>query len=318
MNDRSSLDQQQVVVLGSGIMGAGIAALFVAAGWQVQVLARSTEKWDGIEKSVQQLVAQIHSVRANAPAVTGALQCSEQIADINWDQVALVIETITENFEIKQALFNQLDLQVPPHIPIATNTSGMRISEIAGHCDTRDRMAHAHFFMPAHLVPLVEVAGADFTSSQTLDQLSAVFERISCVPVRVNSDVPGLLANRIQHALTREALSVVQSGLASAEDVDKAVRFGFGFRYLAAGPILQKEFSGLDTLLASAKAVYPSLCNDSTPAQILQDTVAAGHYGVKTGHGFRAWPDSEVKLQYASYERTLLAAAKLLREDPTR
>lgn len=296
-------------------MGAGIAALFVSAGWSVQVLVRSREKWGDVERSIQHLTTQIHAVRSEPETTLGVLSCRQSIQDIDWTDVALVIETVIEDLAVKKDLFATLDTLVPPHIPIATNTSGMRITDIAGQCNSRERMAHAHFFMPAHLVPLVEIAGATFTDAEALDQLVGVFERISCVPVRINSDVPGLLANRIQHALTREALSVIQSGLASAADVDKAVRFGFGFRYLAAGPILQKEFSGLDTLLASARAVYPSLCNDTKPAQILQETVAAGHYGVKTGQGFRAWPDTEVKLQYASYERKLLAAAKLLRDD---
>lgn len=312
------MSKQTAVVLGSGIMGAGIAALFVSAGRPVQILVRSLEKWGEVERSVQALVTQIHSVRADstsssAPSPGALIRCAT-LGDFNWSEAALVIETVTEDKALKQDLFAQLDTMVPEGIPIATNTSGMRITDIADDCATKHRMAHAHFFMPAHLVPLVEVAGAQFTDSETLDQLMAVFDAIGCVPVRINSDAPGLIANRIQHALTREALSVVQSGLASAEDVDKAVRFGFGFRYLAAGPILQKEFSGLDTLLASATAVYPSLCNDTVPAKILQDTVAAGNYGVKSGKGFRAWPDSEVKLQYASYERTLLSAAKLLRE----
>jgi 3-hydroxybutyryl-CoA dehydrogenase len=295
-------------------MGAGIAALFVSAGWRVQILVRSAEKWSDLELSVHDLTTQIRSVRPDAESDTGELSRCATVQDIEWTNVALVIETVTENKALKQELFAQLDQLVPPGIPIATNTSGMRITEIANQCATKNRMAHAHFFMPAHLVPLVEVAGADFTDGQVLDRLMVVFEAIGCVPVRINSDVPGLLANRIQHALTREALSVVQSGLANAEDVDKAVRFGFGFRYVAAGPLLQKEFSGLDTLLASASAVYPSLCNDSEPAQVLKDTVAAGHYGVKTGQGFRAWPDEKVKVQYASYQRTLLAAAKLLAE----
>jgi len=308
------LSQKTAVILGSGIMGAGIAALFISAGWPVQILVRSPEKWPDLQSSVRDLVTQIHSVRPDQGADPGDLIRCATIHDIDWVNVALVIETVTENKKLKQELFEQLDDLVPAGIPVATNTSGMRITDIASQCASKARMAHAHFFMPAHLVPLVEVAGADFTDGETLDQLMAVFDAIGCVPVRINSDVPGLLANRIQHALTREALSVIQSGLANAEDVDKAVRYGFGFRYLAAGPILQKEFSGLDTLLASATAVYPSLCNDAAPAQVLQDTVAAGNYGVKSGKGFREWPDAEIKIQYASYERTLLAAAKLLRE----
>ena len=127
-------------------------------------------------------------------------------------------------------------------------------------------MANTHFFQPAHLVPLVEIAKGEHTSDATVDALHAIFSSVGRMPVRVSRDVPGFLANRIQHALMREAFSVIDEGLATAEDVDIAVRFGFGFRYAAAGPMLLKEFAGFDTQHAAATVIYPSLCNHSAPA----------------------------------------------------
>jgi 3-hydroxybutyryl-CoA dehydrogenase len=128
----------------------------------------------------------------------------------------------------------------------------------------------------------------------------------------VARDVPGFLANRIQHALMREAFAVIDQGLATAEDVDAAVRYAFGFRYVAAGPILQKELAGLETQLAAARVIYPTLCNSAEPSPTLQRLVAEGKLGTKTGEGFRPWPPEVAARERERYERVLLAAAKLL------
>jgi 3-hydroxybutyryl-CoA dehydrogenase len=127
--------------------------------------------------------------------------------------------------------------------------------------------------------------------------------------------VPGFLANRIQHALMREAFAAIDEGLATAKDVDAAVRYAFGFRYVAAGPILQKELAGLETQLAAAETIYPSLCNDVTPSATLRRLVAEGRLGTKTGLGFRPWPPEAAAKERARYERTLLAATRLLKDD---
>ncbi|MEZ5739072.1 MAG: 3-hydroxyacyl-CoA dehydrogenase NAD-binding domain-containing protein [Burkholderiaceae bacterium] len=308
------MSKGSAVIVGSGIMGTGIAALFVRAGWRTQMLARRPEAWPGITGQVARLVGQL-AAQPGAADQAAPLEPRATLEAIDWEGVDLVIETVAENKALKQQVFADLDRLVPAGVPIGTNTSGMRVSELAKHCGTRERMAHAHFFMPAHLVPLVELAKADFTTDETLDKMQAAFTAIGRVPVRINSDVPGLLANRIQHALMREAFSIVQQGLATTDDVDLAVRFGFGFRYVAAGPILQKEFSGLDTQLASGTAIYPSLCNDTEPARVLRDVVAAGHLGVKTGRGFREWSKEAAGAERARYERALLDAAALLMRD---
>jgi 3-hydroxybutyryl-CoA dehydrogenase len=134
------------------------------------------------------------------------------------------------------------------------------------------------------------------------------------MPVRVNRDMPGFLANRIQHALMREAFSVIQEGLGTAEDVDTAVRYGFGFRYVAAGPILQKEFAGLDTQISAARSIYPSLSTSAEPIPVLKEVVAEGRLGMKSGRGFWTWTPELIQQERERYERTLLAALKLLRD----
>ena len=176
-------------------------------------------------------------------------------------------------------------------------------------------MANLHFFLPAHLVPAVEVVQGEFTAPWVCDRLAEIMQRLGRVPIRVARDVPGFLANRIQHALMREAFAVIDEGLATAEDVDAAVRFGFGFRYVAAGPILQKELAGLETHFAAAQAIYPSLNNSTEPSPTLRRLVEAGKFGVKSGEGFRPWPPDVAERERERYERVLEAAVRLLRDD---
>ncbi len=295
------------VVVGSGIMGRDIAAIFLHAGWRTQLVAQTVADWPAVRAHTAQSVAQL-----GGQFDAGRLQLQPSLAAVDWQHAGIVIETVTEQLLVKQAVFAQLDALVPAGVPIGSNSSGLRITDIAGGCASRARMANTHFFLPAHLVPLVEVAKGEHTSADTVDALQAIFKAVGRIPVRVNRDVPGLLANRIQHALMREAFSVIDEELASPEDVDAAVRFGFGFRYVAAGPILQKEFAGLDTQFAAASSIYPSLCNASVPSKTLSAKVAAGRFGTKSGHGFWDWTDAEIATERARYEGALLQAALLL------
>ncbi|RCW65135.1 3-hydroxyacyl-CoA dehydrogenase family protein [Pseudorhodoferax soli] len=301
------MDCGRAVVVGSGIMGRDIAAIFVNAGWTTQVVAPVSDEWDNVARHVAQSVKQM-----GGDARYGLLRMRHALRDVDWNGVDVVIETVTEKLEVKREVFGLLDVLVPAGVPIGSNSSGLRITDIAAGCTTAARMANAHFFLPAHLVPLVEVAKGAFTRDATMDRLLEIFAAVGRIPVRVNRDVPGFLANRIQHALMREAFSVIDEGLASPEDVDAAVRFGFGFRYVAAGPILQKEFAGLDTQFAAASSIYPSLCNDISPSKVLREKVSTGRYGTKSGHGFWKWTEEEIASERARYEGVLQQAQRLL------
>lgn len=297
-------------------MGCGIAAGFVHAGWHTQVLVRRAEQHGPTRSRVSQQLNELAlAPLAHGGNDEGQLTLLDSLDAVEWDGVALVLETVLEDLAVKQKIFAQLDSQVPVAIPVVSNTSGFRITDIAGNCQTRARMAHAHFFMPAHQMPLVELAGASFTDPHIIDLLHDAFTAVGRIPVRVASDVPGLLANRMQHALMREAWSMLEQGLASAEDIDTAVRYGFGFRYLAAGPLLQKEFSGLDTQALSATAIYPSLCNGTEPAELLRQKVSDGHLGIKSGQGLRPWPAERVSEEQKRYSRVLAAALALLMQE---
>jgi 3-hydroxybutyryl-CoA dehydrogenase len=300
---------QTIVVLGTGTMAVGIAAGFIEAGMPLVVLGRSIEKAEATLADAHKLALSLGAqVPSDASHHAGLIQEWS-----NWTSVAWLIETVTENFELKRALFQDLDHRVPAHIPIGTNSSGFPISRIADGLKTRSRMFNAHYFMPAHLVPLVEVAlGAD-SDPQLGEAVCALYRRAGKKPVLVRQDIPGLLANRIQHALMREALDLIDRGIASAEDVDTAVRFSFGFRYAAAGPVLQKEISGWDSMARASEEIYPSLSNTHVLARCVADKIAEGKTGMKAGAGFSNWSKEEAIQARRAYDQRLKAAFDVLK-----
>lgn len=304
---------ERVVVIGTGTMAAGIAAGFMAAGLPVVVLGRDAAKAQSV------LDSSVTLARTLPAAGAGLREDGHAAGEIarwdDWQGVAWVIETVKEDYELKRSLFADLDRRVPEGIPIGTNSSGFPISRIAEGLRTRSRMFNAHYFMPAHLVPLVEVALGRDSDPALGEAVCALYRRVGKKPVLVRKDIPGFLGNRIQHALMREALALIDSGIASPEDVDTAVRYSFGFRYAAAGPVLQKEISGWDSMARAAEEIYPSLSNTHVLARCVADNIAAGRTGMKAGAGFESWPPERAAAERAAYEKRLKAAFDVLNLD---
>jgi len=308
MNDIFTL--QSVAILGGGTMGTDIAAIFIAGGWTIEIVEPSQDRWSAALLRIAQSVEQLgHSPNAMPVHLHPA------ISALPWNELGIVIECIPENLEMKRSLFAQMVNLAPENLPLASNSSSFPISEIGSGLTTRERMLGLHFFMPAHLVPAVEVVRGESTDPALCEQCSKLLRSLGKVPINVKKDVPGFLANRLQHALAREAFALIDAGLASPEDVDAAVRFGFGLRYLAAGPILQKDIAGLDIHFAAARTMYPSLANNSVPSATLSDKVTAGKLGMKTGEGFYRWTPESAAREKARYEQNLLDVLRLLKPE---
>lgn len=299
-----------IVIVGGGIMGGDIAIIFAAAGWDVHVMSPS-------QKTRDALPARIAAGLKKLGAQSGAdkVKAYARFEDIDWNGVDLVIEAATEDLPLKQKLFAQIEALAPPDIPLATNTSNFPIGEIGKALRTRSRVAGLHFFMPAHLVPLVEVVSAEFTDAKTANALERLMKQLGKAPIRVNKDVPGFVGNRLQHAMMREALYLVADGVTDAEGIDTAVRYGFGFRFIACGPMLQKEMSGWDTNYLVGSALYPHLYSEKAPPQFLRDMVGKGRTGMKARHGFWEWTDESVASEKARIERALQAGFAILRSE---
>lgn len=311
--------KQYIAVIGTGIMASGIAAGFISKSIPVVILGRSKEKSDACLDKAITLATKIGLSGANAQQDHADILAAQTTAVFedwkSWADCAWIIETIAEKLELKQAIFKHLDETVPVHIPIGSNSSGFPISRIATELKTANRMMGAHYFMPAEVVPLVEIVMGEKTELTFANQICQLYKEIDKKPVLVKKDIPGFLANRIQHALMREALSLIQEGIASPEDIDDAVRYSFGFRYAAVGPMTQKEISGWDGMANAAKEIYPSLSNVSTlPPKVLQ-LMSEGKTGMKAGEGFRTWSPEEIQKTSDSYSKRLKAAFDVLNMD---
>jgi 3-hydroxybutyryl-CoA dehydrogenase len=229
--------------------------------------------------------------------------------------VDLVIECVPERLDIKQELFAKLEQYAKPEAVLASNSTSFPISDISKGLKTAARMIGLHFFMPAHLVPCVEVVYGQKTSPMVGESLSRLMTACGMVPVTVKKDLPGFLANRLQHALSREAFAMVDAGIASLEDIDKAVRFGFGFRYIAAGPAMQRDHAGLDVHGAGGATIYPTLNNSPDIAKCLSDRITSGKLGMKTGEGFYSWTAETMKAERERYQEALREGLKIIQKD---
>jgi 3-hydroxybutyryl-CoA dehydrogenase len=304
---------ERVAVIGGGTMGTDIAAIFVAGGWTAHVVEPDATRRTALAARVEKACGQL-----GGPSAGERLAAHDDLASVPWQDIALVVECAPEDLDVKRRVFAQLERLARPDATLASNSSSFPISDISQGLATRARMCGLHFFMPAHLVPAVEVIRSEATDPAVCERLSATMRALGRVPVAVKKDIPGFLVNRIQHAMMRECFALIEHGLATAEDVDAAVRYGFGFRFVAAGPILQKDLAGLDIHCAAAETIYPTLCNDSEPSRVLRERVSAGRHGVKTGHGFYKWEAERAATEKARYDRALLAALEVFareRED---
>ncbi len=299
-----------VAVIGAGTMGADVAIVLARAGARVTLVDPASDKRCSVHEHVLAGLAELDLARR-----ADLVQAVPGLPEVDWSSVQLVIECIPEKLPLKQALFAQLVELARSDTLLTSNSSSYPISAIAQGLPTQHRMLGLHFFMPAHLVPLVEVVMGPCSSQMAADSLCAFMRQCGSVPVLVRKDMPGFLANRLQHALSREAFSLIDEGVASAEDVDAAVRFGFGFRYLAAGPVMQRDHAGIDVHCAAAATMYPSLSNTTEPARALSERVAAGRLGMKSGAGFYDWTTESRQAERDRYDRLLRQGLELLADE---
>ena len=302
--------ERHALVLGGGTMGVGIIAMFLGGGWKVDVVSRSASTRDGLPAATSRALQAM-----GKPDDVSGLATYAALEEAPWSQIDIVVETVTEDLALKQKIFADLERLSRPGVPLTSNSSSFPISEIGKGLASQDRMMGLHFFMPAHLIPLVEVVRSVHTDVALAEKVGEIMRALGKRPVQVKKDVIGFLGNRIQGALMREALWLIEEGVASPEDIDATVRLSFGFRYAAAGPITQKEHSGWDTTCAVAKIIWPDLNNSDGPPPVLQRNVDQGRIGFKTKGGFFDWDDASIAKERARYERALSKCLEIFREE---
>ena len=300
-----------VAIIGGGIMGGDIAVIFAGGGWKVHVMSPSQKTRDALPGRIASGLKKLGAPEANAASV----KTHATLEALPWNDIDLVVEAATEDLPLKQKLFAQVEALARPDIPLASNTSNFLIGEIAAVLKHRSRVAGLHFFMPAHLVPLVEIISSEFTDPKMAEDLVALMKSLGKAPIWVKKDVPGFVGNRLQHAMMREALYLIGDGIISPEGIDDAVRYGFGFRFIACGPMLQKEMSGWDTNAIVGAALYPHLYSQTAYPPFVQDMVDKGRLGMKAKHGFWQWTDESIAKEKARIERCLQAGMEILKSD---
>lgn len=283
---------RHVVVIGTGMMGPGIAQVFAAAGKGVTLVSRSSE---GLARGLEHIEANLASLQAEElaspeesvrtlEAIRGSTDLAQAVAEAD-----LVVESIVEELTTKQNLFAHLDRLCPESTILVSNTSGLRVADLAAAVGHRERVAVTHFWNPPHLLPLVEIVKGEQTSDETVQLLKELLEEVGKKPIVVRKDVPGQLGNRILHAILREAMYIVQEGIATAEEVDVAIKNSFGLRFPVYGPMEGADVAGVDLLLSIQSYLAKELCGDPEPLPLLQEMVGLGEVGVKAGKGFYDW-----------------------------
>jgi 3-hydroxybutyryl-CoA dehydrogenase len=300
-----------VAIIGGGIMGGDIATSFAVAGWDAHVMSPSQKTRDALPGRVAKGLDRLGAEASLAAAV----RAYAELPQLPWTEIELVIEAVTEDLALKHRVFAELETLARADVPLATNTSSFPVTEIGKHLRTRSRVCGAHFFMPAHIVPLVEVICAEFTDPLVADRVEAIMKSAGKVPVMVKKDIPGFLANRMQHALLREAFWLLENGIATPEGIDAAVRYGFGFRFVACGPLMQKEMSGWDTNYFAGSTIYPSLSTASAPPEMFRTMVQKGEIGMKAKKGLWSWSEEEIAREKAKYEKALHAGFEILQSE---
>jgi 3-hydroxybutyryl-CoA dehydrogenase len=267
-------------------MGHGIAQVLALGGMDVVV-------HDPIPEALQAVPGRIAAnLEALGIAVDVRVELESDLekaaADAHW-----IFEAAPENLELKQQIFERLDAAARADAVLATNTSVMKVGDVAKRARKRGRIVGTHWWNPPFLVPLVEVVQGPETEPATIQRTISLLDALGKTPVHVRRDVAGFVGNRLQHALWREAFDLVDKGVCDAETVDTVIKVGFGRRLPVLGPMENADLIGLDLTLAIHEYVLPELDPPSHPSEGLRRRVERGELGMKTGAGFRTWSDDD-------------------------
>jgi 3-hydroxybutyryl-CoA dehydrogenase len=283
----------RIAVIGAGLMGHGLAQVFALGGHDVTISDTVTTSLatvrDRIAANLRDLGDDPHAVERVRP--TGDL--ADGLRDADY-----VVEAVSEDLPLKQKLFGEIERHVRDDTILASNTSVIPITEIMRGLRRRERALGTHWWNPPYLVPLVEVIGTEWTSPAVIDWTMDLHRAIGKTPAHVKKDVPGFIGNRLQHALWREAISLVEHGICDAQTVDTVIKAAFGRRLAVLGPLENADMVGTDLTLAIHKTVLPAIDSTPGPSPYLEKLVASGKLGFKSGEGFRQWaPEQQAALR---------------------
>ena len=281
----------RIGVLGAGLMGHGIALVMARAGHDVTVTDPSPDARKALHERIRGSLTLMGCDAESVPTLA-RIRVSGVVADA-VQKAEIVFEAAPEKLELKQELFAEVEIAAPRNCILASNTSVIPITEIMGGLVHRDRALGTHWWNPPHMIPLVEVIRTEWTSGEAIQTMMALLADAEKTPVKVEKDVPGFIGNRLQHALWREAISLVERGICDAESVDTVIKSSFGRRLAVLGPLENADLVGTDLTLDIHNTVLADLESRKGPSPYLERLVSEGKLGMKTGEGFRKWTRQE-------------------------
>jgi 3-hydroxybutyryl-CoA dehydrogenase len=293
----------RIAVIGAGLMGHGIAQVFALGGHDVAITDSFTANLDNVKERIAINLRDLGDDPTAVDRVRPVANLEAALRDTDF-----VVEAVLEDLPLKQKLFGEIERHVRTDTILASNTSVIPITRIMEGLTHRERALGTHWWNPPYLVPLVEVIGTPWTSPQVIEATMSLHKAIGKTPVHVKKDVAGFVGNRLQHALWREAIALVEHGICDAETVDTVIKAAFGRRLAVLGPLENADLVGTDLTLAIHKTVLPEIESRSGPSPYLEKLVADGKLGFKSGEGFRTWTPEQQKELRAKVTRHLKAA----------
>ena len=277
-------------IVGAGLMGHGIAIQFASNGFKVILNDVSEEKLTSSIKSIENTSNQAN---LNTSKILGLIQ-TETSLDKTASESDFVIEAVFEDLNVKRAIFDKLDSICSKNVVLASNTSSFKASQLAINCKFPERVIVANWWNPPHILPLIEVVKGPQVSEETSDTTMNLFSTIGKSPVLLQKESLGFIGNRMQFALLREAISIVENGIATPKEVDEVVKNSFGRRLALAGPFQVFDAAGWDTILAIANQLFPDLDSSTGKPDLITNMVTNKNLGIKSGKGFYDWDDKSI------------------------
>jgi 3-hydroxybutyryl-CoA dehydrogenase len=304
---------EKLGIIGCGTMGHSIALAAAWAGLPVKLYGLNNLETESAQLAIADKlkVLSINALlgRDSIELVINRISITHSIDEIGTIS-SFIIEAIPENIEMKKNLFGYLDKVCGPSVVLATNTSGLSPSVIASSTSNPARVVATHFWNPAHLVPLVEVTRAEKTSEETIERSLNLLRCMNKKPIEVKKEVPGFVGNRLQFALLREAIYILEEGIASKEDIDAAVTYGIGRRLPVTGPLVSADMGGLDVFSAIADYLFNDLSNLNSSSASLKKLVEDKKFGAKTGEGYYKWDSLFLEEMNKKREKELIRFLK--------
>lgn len=305
--------QNKVVLAGAGTMGASLAQVYAQAGWDTVLYNRSASGLERaknlIELNQATFVKEEILSEEESKTLLARIKMTTEKAD--FTDAALVVESIVEKLDAKQEFWGEISQIVPEDALLATNTSGLHITDIAKACKHPERFMGQHWLNPPHLLPLCEIIAGEKTSPENVQKMRTLVQSLGKQPVVV-ADINGFIINRIQFAVLREALHIVDIGAATFEDVDTVLKAGMGLRYAALGPFGVADFGGLDTFDHINSYLNAELDDSKVGNKRLHEMVEAGKLGVKSGQGFYDYSGDKADAAIRERDRLYIELAKVL------